>query len=361
MLDSHKSSTTKRGFSIGIEEVIKAIRIEDPAAIVMVSIATTLVTNAIAEDLEPSVRGKRVALLLIGYSPDLITTFQLGDGFATPHYFFLAGGHNFHGRETGELDLPGILAKVNEIRTTADAIAVSRLHSPMNPEHDNRSYKAISSICDLPLVLGHQLSDKLELAPVSPLNEQQLAQDLGMGLVPVREALKLLAYESLAVITPRHGLSVADVDVPDLQQLGEMRLTLESLSARLAAQRATSGDLVVLEALSQAQASTPAKESRRLFDVDHKFHQANGQAARDKYLAVSLERLLGPSQRLWYKLVVEPPTSMPHLRFLPSAVEKHLDLVEDIKAGDADRAGKIMGSHVQEFYDQVRETLVASG
>ena len=200
----------------------------------------------------------------------------------------------------------------------------------------------------------------LELAPGSPLNEQQLAEDLDMGLVPVREALKLLAYESLVVITPRHGIYVADVDVPDLEQLSEMRLTLESLSARLAAQRATSDDLVVLEALRQEQASTPTEESRRLFDVDHKFHQAIAQAAHNKYLADSLERLFGLSQRLWYKLVVEPPGSLPHHRFLPSAVEKHLDLVEAIKAGDADRAGRIMGSHVQEFYDQVRETLVAS-
>ena len=345
MLDSHKSPTTKRDVSVAIEEVTRPTRIEGPAAIVMVSISTTLLTNAIAEDLEPSVRGKRVALLLIGNNPDLVTTFQLGDGFATPHYFFFAGGHNFNGREAGELDLPGILAKVNEIRTTVNAISVSRLFSPMNPEHDNRAYKAISSIRDLPLVLAHQLSDKLDLAPGSPDNEQQLAQDPDMGLVPVREALKLLAYEGLVVITPRHGLSVADVDVPDLEQLGEMRLALESLSARLASQRVTSDDLVVLEALSQEQASTPALLGRRLFDVDHKYHHAIAQAAHNKHLAVSLERLFGLSQRLWYKLVVEPPASLPHLRFLPSAGEKHSDLVEATKAGDADRAGRIIGSH----------------
>lgn len=193
----------------------------------------------------------------------------------------------------------------------------------------------------------------LELAPGSPINEQQLAEDLGMGVIPVREALKLLAHENLVVITPRHGLYVADVNVADLEQISEMRLILESLSARLAAQRATVDDIAVLKSLRQEQANTPPEDRRRLFDVDHKFHQAVAQAAHNKYLADSLERLFGLSQRLWY-------LALPKLGFLPTSVEKHLDLVEAIEVGDADRAEQVMRSHVQEFYDQVRETLVVT-
>jgi DNA-binding GntR family transcriptional regulator len=190
----------------------------------------------------------------------------------------------------------------------------------------------------------------LELKPGSVINEQALTEALDMGLVPVREALKLLAHENLVVITPRHGLYVADVNVPDLDQLSEMRLALEGLSARLAAQRATEDDIVILEALRQEQASTPVEDRRRLFDIDHKFHQAVAQAAHNKYLAETLERFFGLSQRLWY-------LALPHLGFLSSAVEKHLDLAEAIKAGDADQAEEIMREHVQDFYARVREIL----
>jgi DNA-binding GntR family transcriptional regulator len=193
----------------------------------------------------------------------------------------------------------------------------------------------------------------LELKPGSPINEQALAKDLDMGLVPVREALKLLAHDNLIVITPRHGLYVTDVNVPDLDQLSEARLTLEGLSARLAARRATDDDLMVLEALRQEQASTPAEDSRRLFDVDHKFHQAIAQAAHNKYVADSLERLFGLSQRLWY-------LALPGLSSLPTAVEKHLELVEAIKDRDEDRAEEIMRQHVAEFYAQVRDILAAN-
>ncbi len=192
----------------------------------------------------------------------------------------------------------------------------------------------------------------LALEPGAAINEQHLAGELDMGLVPVREALKLLAHDSLVVITPRHGLYVADVNVPDLEQLSEMRLALEGLSARLAAQRATADDVIVLEALRQEQAATPGEDRERLFDVDHKFHQAIARAAHNKYLADSLERLFGLSQRLWY-------LALPKLGFLSGAVEKHLEMVEAIKAGDGDKAERIMREHVGEFYDQVRDILQA--
>lgn len=192
----------------------------------------------------------------------------------------------------------------------------------------------------------------LELAPGAPVNEQHLAEELDMGLVPVREALKLLAHDDLVVITPRHGLYVADVSISDLEQISEMRISLESLCARLAAQRATPDDLVVLEALRQEQATISPEDSRRLFDFDHRFHQAIARAAHNRYLARTLDHFFGLSQRLWY-------LALPHMGFLPAAVEKHLDLVEAIKAGDADQAEQIMCGHVQDFYDKVREVLRA--
>lgn len=200
--------------------------------------------------------------------------------------------------------------------------------------------------------LIHEKITTLELSPGTAIDEQRLAEDLDMGLVPVSEALKLLAHDNLVVISPRHGLYVADVNVPDLEQISEMRISLESLCARLAARRATPDDLVVLEALSQEQSSILPEDSRRLFDIDHRFHQAIARAAHNKYLARTLDHLFGLSQRLWY-------LALPHIEFLPGAVEKHLDLVEAIQTGDADRAERIMSDHIRSFYAKVREVLIA--
>lgn len=191
---------------------------------------------------------------------------------------------------------------------------------------------------------------RLELAPGSTINEQALAEQIDMGQVPVREALKLLAYNDFVVITPRHGLLVADINLPDLEQISEMRLSLESLCARLAAQRATADDLAVLEALCLELPGVPPEDRQRLFDLDHKFHRALAAATHNKYLARTLDHFLGLSQRLWY-------LALPRLGFLPAAVEEHLQLVEAVKQGDGDRAAGIMREHVQDFYDKVREVL----
>jgi len=190
----------------------------------------------------------------------------------------------------------------------------------------------------------------LKLKPGAQINEQQLAHELEMSTAAVRESLRLLAHENLVVVTPHHGLYVADVNVADLEQLSDIRLSLESLCAHRAAQRATSDDLVVLDALRQEQSAVPAEDGRRLFDLDHKFHQAVARAARNKYLSQTLDRLFGLSRRLWY-------LALPHMDYLPTAVEEHLGLVEAIKAKDADRAEQIMHDHVEKFYAQVRETL----
>jgi N-methylhydantoinase A/oxoprolinase/acetone carboxylase beta subunit len=207
VLATHKSLTTKRDFSIGIEQVIDGIHIEDPSAIRMVSISTTLATNAIAEG-----KGKRIALLLIGYDPDLITSFKMAGRFATPNYFYFSGGHDLYGREKEALDLPAILTQVSQIKDQVDAVAVSSYFSPLNPEHENRVYRAVSSICDLPIVLGHQLSTKLgsvERATTAALNASLLAvlQDF---VIAVRRAMERRQIDAPLMVVRGDGTLMSD-------------------------------------------------------------------------------------------------------------------------------------------------------
>lgn len=191
----------------------------------------------------------------------------------------------------------------------------------------------------------------LDLPPGHPIHEQQLAETLGMALSPVQEALKLLAADHLVRVTARHGFYVADVNVPDLDQLSELRLSLEGLAANLAAQRATPDDIVVLRALREEQITADPTESRRLFEIDHKFHQVIARIAGNKYLAQTLDHFFGLSLRLWYLV-------LPHLAFLPGSVGKHLDIVDAIARHDPDAAEQMMRQHVIEFYKNVRSYLL---
>ena len=207
VLASHKSLTTKRDFSIGIEQVIEHIHIQDPSAVKMVSISTTLATNAIAEG-----KGKRVALFLIGYDPELIASFKMAERFSTPEYEYFAGGHDLYGNEKEPLDLPAILAKVSQVKNQVDAIAVSSYFSPLNPEHELRARDAIASVCDLPIVLGHQLSTKLgsvERATTAALNASLLAvlQDF---IIAVRNAMERRKIDAPLMVVRGDGTLMSD-------------------------------------------------------------------------------------------------------------------------------------------------------
>jgi N-methylhydantoinase A/oxoprolinase/acetone carboxylase beta subunit len=173
VLRACKQLTTRHNLSMGIDAVLQGLQIKDPSAIKMVSVSTTLATNAIVEG-----KGKRVALLLIGYDPDLVSSFRLAARFATPYYFYFDGGHDLYGQEQAPLDLAAIIAKVEELRGQVDALAISAYFSPLNPSHEMRVYEAIAEKWDMPVVMGHQLSTRLgsvERATTAALNASLLA------------------------------------------------------------------------------------------------------------------------------------------------------------------------------------------
>jgi DNA-binding GntR family transcriptional regulator len=192
-----------------------------------------------------------------------------------------------------------------------------------------------------------ELITTLRLEPGAVLNVPALAERLETSVVAVQEALKLLAHDGLVTVTVRHGIYVAEAEAAELDELSELRLPLEGLAARLAAERATPDDLVVLQALCREQSALAVDAPEVLFDLDHRFHQAIAEAAHNRYLAQTLERFYGVVRRLWFM-------ALPGLASLPAAVEAHVALVEAIEAGDGERAERLMREHVGGFYDEAK-------
>ena len=79
-----KELTTHHDLKICIARVLEHLTDEDPGKISLVSLSTTLATNAIAEG-----KRKPVALLLLGYDPDLVHKFNFHQQFGTNNYFFI--------------------------------------------------------------------------------------------------------------------------------------------------------------------------------------------------------------------------------------------------------------------------------
>ena len=67
--------------------------------------------------------------------------------------------------------------------------------------------------------------------------EVTLANKLGVSRTPVREAIRMLELEGLVVMIPRKGAEVAKITVKDLKDALEVRMTIDSLSVKLACER----------------------------------------------------------------------------------------------------------------------------
>ncbi|MBQ2047709.1 MAG: GntR family transcriptional regulator, partial [Schwartzia sp.] len=87
------------------------------------------------------------------------------------------------------------------------------------------------------------------LKPGERLMEIQLAEELGVSRTPVREAIRKLELEGYVIMMPRRGTYVANLSIRDINEVFEIRTSLESLSNGLAAERITNEELEQLQRL----------------------------------------------------------------------------------------------------------------
>lgn len=191
----------------------------------------------------------------------------------------------------------------------------------------------------------------LELPPASLLNEADLMTELDLGRTPIREALQRLALENLVVILPRRGTIVADLNMSDLQKIFEIRLELEVYAVRLAAERATPGQITEMELLfANCDEMIRQGDYHQLIRLDHQAHRLLAQAAHNEFLEETLERMYTHVLRLWY-------VSLHKVSRLTEAIEEHRDIIAAVKAGDGQRAGEIMRAHITGFQAQFAALL----
>jgi len=191
----------------------------------------------------------------------------------------------------------------------------------------------------------------LELPPGSLVSERELMEQLGLGRTPVREALRRLAGERLVDVYPRRGMFVSGVDVRDLAGLSEVRTTLESRAARLAAKRATDDDREYIELLlEELDESQGELDERTLIDLDQRIHRHIYQCAHNPFLEATLNEYYILTLRIWF-------LALDRVARLEAAVNEHRELLEAIRDGDAARAEEAMHTHVTGFEQAIRRVL----
>jgi DNA-binding GntR family transcriptional regulator len=141
---------------------------------------------------------------------------------------------------------------------------------------------------DLVGVIEAQLQQAIlagHLAPGERIVEAELARQMGVSRAPVREAARRLESLGLLVSRPRHGFAVRTVSVKQVDDLYEVRINLELMSAALACQHATDTqlahlDVLVDEMVAQAEALAPAERVA----MDLAFHSTISELSGNEYL-----------------------------------------------------------------------------
>jgi DNA-binding GntR family transcriptional regulator len=186
----------------------------------------------------------------------------------------------------------------------------------------------------------------LEIAPGAPIEEEQLAAELGVGRTPVREAIKRLAFRKLVVVYPRSGSYAADLDLADLEAICDMRERLEGLAAERAATEARYEERQELQALLED--INACREPAKLLDLDVLVHRSIHRMAHNPYLLDTLTQSLDLSLRMW-NLARERLPDLDH------HVHGQTEVLQAILDRNGVRARKLAEAHVREFEDDIRK------
>src|SRR3954468_19019276 len=105
----------------------------------------------------------------------------------------------------------------------------------------------------------------LQRRPGEVISEAQIALSYGVSRTPVREAILKLADEGLLEIFPQSGIFVSRIPMAALPEAIIIRRALEETTARLAAERVTASQILMLHAILQRQREANAAGERAAF------------------------------------------------------------------------------------------------
>jgi DNA-binding GntR family transcriptional regulator len=165
---------------------------------------------------------------------------------------------------------------------------------------------------------------------------EEIAAEIGMSRMPVREAFQRLAADGLVVIRPNRGCIVAGLSLDETYETFEIRSVLEGLAVRLAMPKIDGEVLAELERILDKMESSGSSD----WVMQHQqFHsQIYSLSGRPKLIRqiAQLHVVIEPYLRIWFDYADKPL----------SAREEHRVVIEALRSNDPDRAETAMRNHI---------------
>jgi DNA-binding GntR family transcriptional regulator len=189
-----------------------------------------------------------------------------------------------------------------------------------------------------------------EAPPGTKLIEVKLAQEINTSRTPVREALHKLEMENLVESIPRVGYVVRKIGTQDVDEICEIRFSLESLAAKWASEKITSNQLARLEEIiSETDRAIRLNETTPVIDLDTEFHDIICHASGSKRLIVMSQTLR--DHMLWFRI---KGLSIAHIA--ERANQGHRLIIDAIKSKNFSEIESAVWFHM----DQTRKDLKGS-
>lgn len=193
---------------------------------------------------------------------------------------------------------------------------------------------------------------KGDLKPGERLMELQLAAKLGVSRTPIREAIRMLEQEGLAVTTPRKGAEVAKMTLKDMEDVLEIRASLDELASQIATVRITEEQLVRLKERKQDfEISLKSGSVKMIAEADVKFHDVIYEATNNPKLVSMLNNL----REQIYRYRIE---YLKDAEKYPTLIKEHEEIYESLLARDEEAALKATIVHVENQANAVKEVII---
>lgn len=181
---------------------------------------------------------------------------------------------------------------------------------------------------------------KGELKPGERLMELQLAAKLGVSRTPIREAIRMLEQEGLAVTIPRKGAEVAKMTEKDMEDVLQIREALDELAAKIACEQISEEQLEELVAtMHEFEESTKTDNVKKIAEADVKFHDIIYQSTGNPKLVNMVNNL----REQMYRYRVE---YLKREEAYPQLIAEHAAIIEYISKGEKKAATDVMCKHI---------------
>jgi DNA-binding GntR family transcriptional regulator len=175
-----------------------------------------------------------------------------------------------------------------------------------------------------------------DLPPGTRVVERQVAEQLGVSRVPVREALRVLEREGFVEERATRGMVVRRLDDDDVEMLFAVRESLEALLAeRLVARLDDSGLAALDDVIATASAHDSAGRHAEAVAANAEFHALLVDLADSRVLTSVIEPIAG--RMAWLLNQHSEPTTM---------IAEHRMILKALRSRDAERAAAAFRDHL---------------